>query len=657
MSERPELFIERAYNDAEAMAWSDKDMCFTSENYYRYFALLATIRKISAVLDFQYVTPKNVFHVKDPRDQDLRDDLQRPRGQFPRYLFPTAPFAIGICPADEVVELICVADMSARTFSERVTERLLAEGLVPLMRDYNDHLGRIALIGPQELAIRFEICSPGPRGNVPRCVLVLRYQRKPAEFDNQITRERRITEAMAKESPSLARVYTQQIWNQRILDLWDALYHPKPPAGILPTPDDAGPSENEAPPPTVLLHHEFLRLHRLTRNLGLMSPRLGLLSTEILLQAWTVAMCIDVQESLNGGPSRSLKNCLWHLDRILKRSRYTPSGNWLCPSAGHEVFLLNTEGIDAASICLTDLMDQTNLANLNANGSSPASGLRYFASTYPLYIKIDANCWAARQRLRFADTFFDVLAALQQSVRTDTRGQTRARPWPFRLTRREEYGEGSSIYLLGLYTRPSGDILVLPSHLQDGSLNAHVNTLFDIAFQDSDFDQTKCFIESELLTPETLISFLESIDVVQSHIAECRGLSDPLLPESDFSPTTTAPMTDTPMDAPLAMGDSDPGNTNAVPDRPSNTSVDSSRRFRPDTSVISRLRYDPAHQDIEYEVGYQDRFLDDLVWKPLDDWQRATEEEDFVPSHRIRQIRRLWDGVVVWDREARFDMT
>jgi uncharacterized protein (UPF0248 family) len=64
------------------------------------------------------------------------------------------------------------------------------------------------------------------------------------------------------------------------------------------------------------------------------------------------------------------------------------------------------------------------------------------------------------------------------------------------------------------------------------------------------------------------------------------------------------------------------------------------------------MRWDPAHRPFDYEVGYQDRFEEALMWVPLEQWGRATEEEDFIPEHRIRVFRRV-GGSVVWDREGR----
>lgn len=83
-----------------------------------------------------------------------------------------------------------------------------------------------------------------------------------------------------------------------------------------------------------------------------------------------------------------------------------------------------------------------------------------------------------------------------------------------------------------------------------------------------------------------------------------------------------------------------------VPSPPSSSTptTPSSNRFPPAAQVLSRLRWDPAHKPFEYEVGYLDRF-EGLMWLPMEQWGKATEEEDFIPEHRIRCLGG-WKGTV-----------
>lgn len=80
-----------------------------------------------------------------------------------------------------------------------------------------------------------------------------------------------------------------------------------------------------------------------------------------------------------------------------------------------------------------------------------------------------------------------------------------------------------------------------------------------------------------------------------------------------------------------------------------------SNKFPPASQALSRLRWDPAHTPHNYEVGYLDRF-EGLMWLPLEQWGKEIEDEEFIPEHRIRILRRIEKqgaGSVVWDREKR----
>ena len=95
-------------------------------------------------------------------------------------------------------------------------------------------------------------------------------------------------------------------------------------------------------------------------------------------------------------------------------------------------------------------------------------------------------------------------------------------------------------------------------------------------------------------------------------------------------------------------------NDEAVPS-PSPSTQSAGQKLPPASQVLSRLRWDPAHASHSYEVGYLDRF-EGLMWLPLEQWGKETEDEDFIPEHRIRIFRRVEKKgahVVVWDREKR----
>lgn len=77
-------------------------------------------------------------------------------------------------------------------------------------------------------------------------------------------------------------------------------------------------------------------------------------------------------------------------------------------------------------------------------------------------------------------------------------------------------------------------------------------------------------------------------------------------------------------------------------------------RLRTAADVINRLRWDPALDESDYIVGYEDRFLG-AKEKPLESWKSDQTDEEFIPQHRILYFKRASDGEVVWERRTRID--
>lgn len=79
--------------------------------------------------------------------------------------------------------------------------------------------------------------------------------------------------------------------------------------------------------------------------------------------------------------------------------------------------------------------------------------------------------------------------------------------------------------------------------------------------------------------------------------------------------------------------------------------------LRPAKDVLSRIRHDPALDNDNFIVGYQDRHAD-VMELPVTLWKGSGDvtEEDFIPQHRILYFRRKDDGIRVWDRKERVDL-
>lgn len=84
----------------------------------------------------------------------------------------------------------------------------------------------------------------------------------------------------------------------------------------------------------------------------------------------------------------------------------------------------------------------------------------------------------------------------------------------------------------------------------------------------------------------------------------------------------------------------------------------STRKLRPATDILNRLRWDPALDASEYIVGYEDRFLGTREM-PLGRWKSEATDEEFIPQHRILYFKKRGGGggeeVIVWDRAGRVD--
>jgi uncharacterized protein (UPF0248 family) len=83
-------------------------------------------------------------------------------------------------------------------------------------------------------------------------------------------------------------------------------------------------------------------------------------------------------------------------------------------------------------------------------------------------------------------------------------------------------------------------------------------------------------------------------------------------------------------------------------------------RLRTAQDVLDRIKHDSSLSTSEYVIGYLERF-DGIMEMPVSNWIRESTDEDFIPQHRIRWIKRRQlageEAVeeVVWSRDERID--
>lgn len=70
--------------------------------------------------------------------------------------------------------------------------------------------------------------------------------------------------------------------------------------------------------------------------------------------------------------------------------------------------------------------------------------------------------------------------------------------------------------------------------------------------------------------------------------------------------------------------------------------------------MLNRLQWDPSLDVADFTVGYLERF-DGIKEMPMTMWTRESTDDDFIPQHRIKYLKRNSDMRIVWHRDERID--
>lgn len=219
-----------------------------------------------------------------------------------------------------------------------------------------------------------------------------------------------------------------------------------------------------------------------------------------------------------------------------------------------------------------------------------------FCESYTTLIIVSAECWIAKHIERFQSLLIAEVSHLREQCNHDKIKLHSMRTWPYAF----KPSEAEWVYVVGV------DFAQPPDVFREAIYKYQLNP-----------DATAGTVQLRVCLPEEAQS----------------------LPQKYDTATSSPPP--------------NPNETAALSPTPSTQSL--GRKFPPAAQVLSRLRWDPAHASHNYEVGYLDRF-EGLMWLPLEQWGKETEDEDFIPEHRIRIFRRVekkGTNVVVWDREKR----
>lgn len=247
-------------------------------------------------------------------------------------------------------------------------------------------------------------------------------------------------------------------------------------------------------------------------------------------------------------------------------------------------------------------------------------GGNLFLNQHQAFIKLEACCWDSRKKGKKEDFVAYVKLSnvkLVNRLREKWSGHARIRLWPRSL---KDERQGEYVYAIGI------------------SLNAEDQSLRDElakrapGSREVDERGDMYYITATRISREEVVALFHQDPMIR----------DFAVPEQ--------------VEEPIAIGESTASEHQAGREATVDGNVPSERRFRTASEVMNRLRHDEKHMYTDYEVGYEDRFEKALKWKALDKWEKHTEEEEFIPEHRIQQVRRK-NGAVVWDRKERIDRT
>ncbi|EME82802.1 uncharacterized protein MYCFIDRAFT_80403 [Pseudocercospora fijiensis CIRAD86] len=260
---------------------------------------------------------------------------------------------------------------------------------------------------------------------------------------------------------------------------------------------------------------------------------------------------------------------------------------------------------------LRDVIDRTiKSSSPVAELSSVSRAREKFFSDHQVTMALISECWTPHKQKHYHDLLITASTSFQEKLREAAKGQLGANIWPAI----ERVDRTTSQVYLGLRIAKS-DTEVPDAKSARLLVAAHLDSILEAVQDECRWDRDEALLDARILTelPPTQPEHSDLPVMCQL------GMQESLLPPSATAGTRAN----------------------------SETS-----RFLDAAKAISKLRWDPRWNSLEWEIGYEDRF-DGLMWKNLEDWQAHTEEEDFIPTHRVRQIRLRESQEVYWNRDTR----
>ncbi|KAI9891086.1 MAG: hypothetical protein M1814_003285 [Vezdaea aestivalis] len=294
---------------------------------------------------------------------------------------------------------------------------------------------------------------------------------------------------------------------------------------------------------------------------------------------------------------------------------------------------LEIERASKALACLSNTYPKSQVSTIPlVSGSWVDNGTEDFLSGFNKYLHVEMRFWAT-SRKNWASLIQLVQCNISTTLRhIDDNGHgPLGRPWPYVFVHKSSTAgtvkSDGLVFLIG-YNRKSKD-----TQTAETKIAKEMDYLAALISSRARGQDLSDFFVGLKMTTESGLKDLKPFEGGEELQAEIDALED----DTD---------TDRPPSGPQQKKVHHPSAVDGQ--------TKSSQKQRPASDVLSRLRWDPAHDMEEYVIGYIDRF-DGVQEMKASKWAHDTTEEEFIPQHRILYFKHVIDGVIVWDRKQQVD--
>ncbi|USW53880.1 hypothetical protein Slin15195_G071990 [Septoria linicola] len=643
-------------------------MAVLKENDKRWIEIELGARALAKKLDLTYVS----FPLGSKKP------WQEPKPSSPteKHLYMLLPHAIGIYPPMQSLQVVVVATMSPTAFFESMLEKFGCE--------VTKHPSDDATIMLLDLTEMKSQALPFNR----RLLFAVHYCRIPHEYSGRLSAPETIPlSSSLPNADLLARIHDARYMVKRVRALdFDQ-----------PEPDDPGSVEFRA---------SVFQLMKWSLSCGILCPRLELLTTEMLVfcvdQGWLTLGIRGAKDYMSRETiGKLIERCMYPkvLGMNVTSGQFairTPSGRKLGFSAiGKDMSPVATDTIKRAIT-----RDMTVVANI---ATRTAEGMQRFAGEHEMYLEVIVRYWNPKLSESMKIDFYTVLLFLADQVMNGPMlDAVKTRIWPFYNETLEVSRHEGWVSYIGLSEMIVDKHIDFPKYCRDHTSAEFLATLHEKCRSHAKFDHQNASLEIRMQSqaetfgsdgvPNTGLDTNEDVDweaiLGPEEMAKIRAKPEDFIDDEGTVTATAEAEAGQPLpeisgltvsdklstlppqsasEATASKAESSGSKTNhtridSIGNGPSDSAPESSaagpsHRFRTAAQAMHRLKWDEKHKSIHYEVGYKDRF-DGLMWKPLEEWQAHTEEEDFIPEHRVEYLKQK-DAPrrVVWSKKQRYDGT